>query len=147
MVKVIGIGNRIMGDDGIGLFVLEEIKEELEKINLEVYIGETDFEYCLKNISDKDFIIVIDSTYLGVEPGVVTLINLDEANKYSGENHTQHQLNLIDMIRIYRRDIKGYTLGIEVYSVDFRLGISDCLKLNFDNICEEVLERIRIIVS
>ena len=147
MLKVISIGNRIMGDDGIGVLVLEEIKEELEKINVKVLIGETDFEYALRNIEDGDFVIIIDSTYLEVEPGVVTLIELDEAIKYSSENHTQHQLNLIDMIKIYRKDVRGYILGIEVSSVDFSLDISDRLKINFDNICREVLDKICTIHS
>ena len=147
MLKVISIGNRIMGDDGIGVLVLEEIKEKLEKINVKVLIGETDFEYALRNIEDGDFVIIIDSTYLEVEPGVVTLIELDEAIKYSSENHTQHQLNLIDMIKIYRKDVRGYILGIEVSSVDFSLDISDRLKINFDNICREVLDKICTIHS
>lgn len=44
--KVIAIGNILMGDDGVGIAVVEKIRHELEQDNIQVIIGETNFNYC-----------------------------------------------------------------------------------------------------
>ena len=64
MIKVFGIGNILLGDDGIGVRVVEKIKEEIKNISedIDVIIGETDYLYCLNQIDEDDTIVIIDST-------------------------------------------------------------------------------------
>ena len=66
MVKVFGIGNILLKDDGIGVRLARNIKRRVDKDNIneiEVFIGETDYLYCLENINDDEFIIILDSTW------------------------------------------------------------------------------------
>ena len=52
MIKVFGIGNILLGDDGIGVKVVEKLNESIKSIgrDIEVIIGETDYLYCLNEI-------------------------------------------------------------------------------------------------
>lgn len=149
MIKVIGIGNRIMGDDGIALRVLERIKTTLELLRpkIEVIIGETDFIYCLNRIDDNDIAIIVDSTFLGLKPGEVTLISLDQVNKSSKKAVSQHQLSLINMIARYKSSVKVYIIGIEVFNVDLSFSISEKLKTILNDICNDVLSEIQIVLK
>ena len=77
-IKCIAIGNRIMGDDSIGIKVLEELTTKLEKEKLEVIFGETDIEYALSKIEDSDLLFIIDSTYFNIVPGTVTFTPIEK---------------------------------------------------------------------
>lgn len=150
MIKIIGIGNRIMGDDGIALKILEEIEDKIKIINskIEIIIGETDFEYCLDKINDNDFVIIIDSTCLGLQSGEITLLSFEECqNHLIKKSDSQHDISLIDMVIKYKNNIHGYIIGIEVHDVDFNLNISHILNYMFKDICSEVLNKIKIILN
>lgn len=48
---VIGIGSRIMKDDGIGVYLAEDLKKQITSPNIEFLIGECDFDYCRSQMS------------------------------------------------------------------------------------------------
>jgi hydrogenase maturation protease len=64
-IKAIAIGNPLMGDDGIALKVAEQLSDSLEKLGVEVIIGETDIDYCISRIDENDKLIVIDGSCRG----------------------------------------------------------------------------------
>lgn len=136
-IKCVAIGNRIMGDDGIGIKVLEEISQELEKEKIDVIFGETDIDYGLSKIDDGDMLFVIDSTYFNIAPGTVTFTPIEEAIKRQGQIYSQHQPSLIYLLKIYKKSVKGYIVGIEVEKINFSIDLSETLKKEFLNICEE----------
>lgn len=141
--KCIAIGNRIMRDDSIGIKVLEKLEETLSKQNVEIVFGETDSDFALSNINDGDYLFILDSTYLNTVPGKVTIIPLKEAILKHHQNYTQHQSSLINLLRLYKKSVKGFVIGIEVKEIDFGLELSDVLKKKFLNICEEVFNFIQ----
>ena len=52
MIKIIAIGNLLMGDDSIGLRIIDAIEEKLKGLDLDIKCikAETDFNYALDNI-------------------------------------------------------------------------------------------------
>ncbi|SKC72613.1 hydrogenase maturation protease [Maledivibacter halophilus] len=149
MIRIIGIGNRVMGDDGVALKVLEEIQDKIKLINedIEIIIGETDFIYCLNKINDNDFIIIVDSTCFDLKPGKVTLLSFEQARQYLNRPASQHQFSLVNIITAYRKSIKGCIIGIEVFNLDFGLNLSNVLISRFDEICNKVLNNIKNILE
>ena len=145
MMKIFGIGNILLGDDGVGVRVVEKIKEEIKNISedIDVIIGETDYLYCLSQINQDDTIVIIDSTYLDITPGYVSYFDLKGCNKFIKYFNSQHESNLVKSILIENLNIKGYLIGIEIDKVDFSLELSEVLNCKFNNICLEVLKYIR----
>lgn len=139
--KVIAIGNILMKDDGIGIRVVEKLRESLEKNGIEVVIGETDFEYCISKIENEDLICIIDAAYSENPPGEITVIPIE---KYSYESRldSQHGYSLITLLSLYHKTVKGYMIGIEVNEIDFDFNLSNYLKNNLDEISENVLQEI-----
>lgn len=140
MIKIIAIGNLLMGDDSIGLKIMDAIEEKIEDLNLEIKCikAETDVNYALDNIEDGDFIFILDSTLLGLECGQITKLSLDEEIRCQKNFLSIHNMSLISLINHFNISVKGLILGIEVVKVSFELEISKELKEKFEQICHEV---------
>lgn len=138
-VKVIGIGNILMGDDGIGIRVLEKVQDKFRSFGIISIIGETDFNYVLSSISNGDFIIILDSVLSGQNPGELRIIPIEEfiCEPY---NRTQHSLSLLNLLNIYFEDITGYIIGIEVEEIDYNWKLSNTLEYNLEIICGNVFK-------
>lgn len=149
MIKVFGIGNILLGDDGIGVYVIENIKEKLIKLNknINVIIGETDYLYCLEEIRKDDLVIIVDSTYFGKKAGTITLFDLKECDQFIDNINSQHEINLVKALRCEKSYIKGYLIGVEVRKVEYSLEISNELKNEFDILCKEIFYIIEKISS
>jgi hydrogenase maturation protease len=141
MIKVIGIGNRLMKDDGIAIMVLENIRSQLESIGIEVIIGETDFEACFHQLNEDDFIIILDAVYKDLSVGQIHINDLQEAITIYGKPDVQHDASIFDLMKLYRKLLKGYLIGIEIDETGFGYGMSETMKKEFYSICLEV-ERI-----
>lgn len=140
-VKVIAIGNVLMEDDGIGIEVLEKIKDKLKDKNIEVIIGETDAEYCISQIEDGDFIFIIDASCSEKPPGTITVVNIKNYS-YKRKYYTQHNYNVVDLIKLYNKSITGFVIEIEVSSVSFNFGLSFELQKKLDQVSSQVLKSI-----
>jgi len=140
MIKIIGIGNSLMGDDSIALKVIDSIQGKMEELDLKIKCikAETDYDFALDNIEDGDYLFILDSTLLGLEYGQITQIPLGETVKYSTYSLSIHNLNLLSLIEHFNIKVEGLILGIEVAQVKFSLEISQELKDKFQEICKAV---------
>jgi len=140
MIKIIGIGNSLMGDDSIALKVIDSIQKKVEELESDIKCikAETDFDFALDNIEDGDYLFILDGTLLGLEYGQVTQIPLAQVEKYSTYSLSIHNLNLLSLINHFNVKVEGLILGIEVVQVKFSLEISQELKDRFKKICFQV---------
>ncbi|AJD29539.1 MULTISPECIES: hydrogenase maturation protease [Clostridium] len=127
-----------MGDDGIAIEIAKNIQGFLKKNNIEVIIGETDFEYCLSNIKKDDFLFILDAGYYGKKIGDITTLSLDNYTSHK-KGYTQHSYSFIDLVKLYYKETKGYILAIEVSNIDYTLEISKELKANMNKISNEII--------
>jgi len=149
MIKIFAIGNIILGDDGIGVKVMEFIGARLESYSKEVkvLIVGIDYIYCLNEINKEDTVILVDSTYFGIEPGRVSVLNLKECDKFISPCRDMHSENLLRVLREEYREIPGYLVGIEVEKVNYSLELSKTLKDNFSEITKKVFREIKRIIG
>jgi hydrogenase maturation protease len=145
-VKVISIGNILMGDDGVGIRVGERIKDYLEDRNIEFITGETDFQYCASKIQPGDFLFILDAAITGREPGDITVIPI-ENYIYKGNLYSQHGCSLITLINLYKKEVKGYIIAIEVEEIKFSLELSSLLQSKLNNITKEIIEIIKEVLK
>lgn len=145
MIKIIGIGNSLMGDDGIALKVIDYIEEEINKLKLGIKCikAETDFDYALDNIEEGDFLFILDSTLLDLENGEITKIPLLESKRCAGKGLSIHNISLLSLIEHFNIEVKGCILGIQVTGVGFSLELSEELKESFEEICKKIFKIIK----
>lgn len=101
--RIIGLGNPILGDDGIGWKVAEQIEKEIEtKQALYPHLCIDIQKFSLGGLSlmeqmiDTDAVILIDAIQTGDQPiGSVSQLNLDELPNYSaGHTTSPHDTSL-----------------------------------------------------
>ncbi|RDU22534.1 hydrogenase maturation protease [Anaerosacchariphilus polymeriproducens] len=143
-VKCIAIGNRIMGDDGIGIIIVENLYDRLRRKKIEIIYGESDIEYVLDFIEDGDFIFILDAAYYGKSPGTVTFVSINDRPIFYQEIFSQHQPNLLSYLRnlgkYYNKEVEGYFIGIEIEKIDFGFDISNNLNKQLIHICEKIYQ-------
>jgi hydrogenase maturation protease len=137
--KVIAIGNRLMMDDAVAVLILEKIKKTLESRGIETIIGETDVEFCFSILNEIDEFYIIDSTYYGNIPGTVTFKNLNNKEKITGQSRSIHSFGLLQLVNMYKMDIKGYFIGIEIANIDVNIGLNPILQRQLEYISNKIL--------
>ncbi len=137
-ILVLGIGSRLMMDDGIGVHVVEKLKSQNNNPNIDYIAGETDIDYCLDVIQGARFIVIIDAASTGRKPGDVTVFPLDELTREFNPGFSAHGLHLIDLVHYFHRDLKGILIGVEPAEIDCHPGLSDVLSARFPGIVNTV---------
>jgi hydrogenase maturation protease len=138
---ILGIGNRLMMDDGIGVYVVEELKKRSSYSGIRYVIGETDIYFCLDYIEKASYIIIVDAAFLGKEPGSISEIPFEQIKNHPLQTISVHDSHLLDDIRIRGNDIDGVFIGIEPQEVNYCQNLSQKLQEQFIKIVEET-ERI-----
>lgn len=139
-VKLIAIGNRLMGDDSVAICIASKLSDSLKKKGIEVIIGETDFQYCLHNIEETDRIILVDATCFGITPGSITVKTIADIYKssFKQSSFSQHGYSIINALKSYYSDLEVLVIGIEGVNFDFCLSLSDNITNQLENICNKV---------
>lgn len=145
-IKVIGIGNRIMKDDGIGVRIAEDISYWIEERGMKLVIGETDSESCFYQIGEEDYLIIIDGTLFGIEPGTITVEVLNRV-KPAYKGYSQHNMSFIDLLYRHKKTNKGYLIGIEVGEIGFGIDLSEVLEQKYSLLLIEVKKTIETIME
>lgn len=145
-ILVLGIGSRLMMDDGIGVNVVETLAKQTPEDEFVSYeIGETDFEYSLDLMLRAEYLIIIDAAITGKKPGEVSIFLLSELQSVN-QGISQHNLHFLDLVNQLDQRKKGVMIGIEPFHIDFHWGLSCELSEIFGTIVgkvEDTIERIK----
>lgn len=148
-IKVLGIGNILVGDDGFGPRVLEDLQTREIPENVELIDAGVGGMSILSWIEDADKIIIIDSVQTGNEPvGTVYRFTDKEMPPSNMFMLSLHDLNLVDTINIGRvvqkmpEEIIIY--GVEVIRVaEFTKEMSPEVEAAVKEVADLVMEEIR----
>ncbi len=138
-VKCIGLGNRLMGDDAVGIAVLETLAYKLRAVGITVIFGETDAYYALSQIEDGDLLFVLDAALQRNPIGTVSFIPLEQLLPTSTELYHQHEESLFHLIIRHRSYVSGFTIAIEAEAPVFNMEISAELAAHIPRIADESL--------
>jgi hydrogenase maturation protease len=98
-VLVLGLGNMLMRDDGVGLTMLEELRERVpDGEDLEFMDGGTQGLALLGRIAGRDALLVLDAIALGAEPGTVHRID-DPFSAAPPRATSAHEANAGELLR------------------------------------------------
>lgn len=139
---IIGIGNPLMEDDGIGVRLAEILADDPELEEFAIAAGETDLDYCLSLIADAGCCILLDAAWLGDTPFTVRTQELGQVLKTPGSAHTFHDFDLIQAMRRYRMVKEGCMITVEVSSVSLSPGLSPAMQERLDEIVRSVKQKI-----
>ena len=98
-VLVLGMGNILLTDEGLGVRALEafcaryEVPEDVELLD-----GGTTGMGLLDDIGGRTHLLVLDAVQTGAPPGTLAVLRGEEIPVYFGRRGTPHQLGLSDVL-------------------------------------------------
>ncbi|WP_277668889.1 hydrogenase maturation protease [Caproiciproducens galactitolivorans] len=131
-VSVVGIGNSLYCDDGVGCEVVRRLMERNKDDHLEFIIAESDIYYCLSKIHASS-IVIVDALYAGYKPGSIHLFNLKECSACLQNGLSMHNQHLIPLLKT----TGAFTIliiGIEPFELSLQAGLSHAMELCLPNI-------------
>lgn len=114
-----GIGNVLKSDDGIGVYISNEIKETdtIQKLTVEVsienYLGKI-------NSLKPDVLVLIDCVDFGKTAGYYELLPAEKVKDFT---FNTHNISLRKISELFKMPV--YILGIQPKRIDFGEEISD----------------------
>lgn len=108
-ISIIGIGNILQNDDGIGIKILMNIDANYQfPSNIELVDGGTSGSSLDTAIYKKDWVIVIDALDVAGEPGTVKLLRGDQfINRPASTKMSPHQVGFLDLIQLMNLEGSG----------------------------------------
>ena len=121
-VIILGVGNDLRGDDGVGSLLAKGLKGMVKGI---VYDGGVSPEnYIGKIIKEKpDIILIVDALDMGGEPGKVAIFEPEQLGR---DEFSTHHLSLPLLAEIIGSQIRTqiYTIGVQPERTKFGEGLS-----------------------
>nr|MDO8077135.1 hydrogenase maturation protease [Candidatus Freyarchaeota archaeon] len=99
-VVVIGVGNLLLGDEGVGVRVVEELTEMDLPPHVEVVDGGTGGIVLLNLMEGADRVILVDAVLGGGSPGEIYVLSLDRLMGGRVKFFSLHEMDLLSVLRI-----------------------------------------------
>jgi hydrogenase maturation protease len=99
-ILVLGIGNILLSDEGVGVRVIEGLGSVLLPSNVEICDGGTSGADLLDIIASREKIIVIDSMDSGLEPGRVRILFLDDFSAVREPSISLHDIGILETYKM-----------------------------------------------
>ena len=94
---VLGIGNVLMGDEGVGVHAIEYLQRESWPADVELVDGGTGGFHLLDYLSAKEPLVMIDATFDGKPVGTVTTLRPKYASDFP-RALSAHDIGLRDLV-------------------------------------------------
>ncbi|OIU70492.1 hydrogenase maturation protease [Rossellomorea aquimaris] len=146
-IIVLGIGNRLMMDDGIGLYLVEELSKLNRSLPVSFIIGESDIDYCMEEMMGSTFAIIVDAVFSGNKPGELAVYSIADLHEQHTLDISAHNFHLFQSLFQQRDTMKGYLIGIDPHEVRFHIGLSSILKEKWETILQEVSQTIDRLIA
>ena len=137
-ILVLGIGNQLMMDDGIGVSVVKELESRNTDSEIRYMIGETDVDFCIDEMEKADYVIIVDAAFLGVEPCTVRTFWLKDVLEETSLSLFVHDMNLLHAMKRYNYMGQGVLIAIEACKIKCSIKLSEEMEKNFPTIVDEV---------
>jgi hydrogenase maturation protease len=122
-VAVLGIGNILQGDDGVGVRTIESLEEEGGLPGVLLVDGGTSPIDMLGVFQESDVVIVVDCVSGGMRPGSICRLPGDELDKVLDGERFAHGIGVAETVRLAHS--LGHCAEVVVFGVEpARLGWS-----------------------
>jgi hydrogenase maturation protease len=141
---VIGLGNPLMGDDGLGLAALAQLRDAWDvPAEVELVDGGTWGMNLLPVIEDAERVLLIDAINANAAPGTEVVIPRSRLPRYLATKISPHQVDMADVLALaeLRGTLPDQTtaIGLQPAKVELSNALSELLRCRLDNLVASVV--------
>jgi hydrogenase maturation protease len=145
-VVILGVGNLLLSDEGVGVHVANKLMEMDLPEGVEVYEGGTDGFRLMSVVTGADRLVVVDAVKGGGEPGAIYRFDVKDAPSMPDSYKTSvHQIGILEVIHFSEFVGKGKTpeatiIGIEPKSLEMSMELTPEVAAKVPKVIELVLD-------
>jgi|Deesub1362B_J571_1020462.scaffolds.fasta_scaffold00067_74 hydrogenase maturation protease len=137
-----------MGDDGIGVRVVEKLKKRRLPENVDVMDGAT-LSFQLLNFFDEyDKIIIVDAVSFGKKPGKVYRFKLEELLEFKTGNvasvHDFDVFSVVKMVKTFSEVPEIVIFGVEAEYIGEGIGLSEAVAKAVPKVIKKILREVTL---
>lgn len=137
---ILGIGNNLKSDDGIGPYVIEHLKD-IYSDNIILINAQTVPENFTGKIRKEkpSHIIIIDACLMKENPGTIKIV---DRNDFTNIGISTHSMSLSYFVKYLEQDnnFKIIFIGIEPKTMDFANALTKDVKISADKLIKIIKE-------
>jgi len=148
---VVGIGNYILQDEGVGVHAINRLMEMDLPDGVELVDGGTHSYDLVDFFCQAENLIIIDAMQAGGEPGTMYRAPLEELGLRPQENCTSlnemHFIEAVKMVNMMGHYPKIIVYGIEPEVIDWGMELTPRIEEKLPRLTELVAEEIRALMA
>lgn len=148
-IMVMGVGNILLSDEGLGVRFLDELAKSALPDNVEILEGGTAGLELVHLVQDIDFLIIVDALNANAEPGALFRFQPGDLQIMPEQYEVSfHQIGIIEvltMANVLGKAPQTLIFGIQPKSLEWGLEISPEIQGLFPKLVELVQKEIESI--
>lgn len=140
-VLVLGVGNILFGDDGVGPRVIQRLAQQVQRDGVEFVDGSTGGLELLVFLEDCTHLVVVDAIDAGAEPGTIFRLGPEELGGKSARL-SFHQVGLVELLaarRLLGASPETVVLAVQVERLEWSTELSAPVAASLPALEEAVL--------
>jgi len=146
-VVVLGAGNLLLTDEGVGVHLIQKLREMQLGEGIELVDGGTSILDFIPQAEDVSKLIIVDAIKLGGKPGKTYRICVDDSLLKGAKGMTSlHQMGVVETLAIAQKMGKlPYTviIGIEPKDIGYGLELSPEIERKMGRMVNLILDEVR----
>ena len=149
-VVVLGIGNILLSDEGVGVRVVERLEHDYRLPDVvEVIDGGTCGMEMLEQLEDLDALIVVDCVRFGQPPATPVLLKGDDVPVFFKTKLSPHQVSLSEVLASLeftsRAPKRTVIVGIQPESMELGMDLTPAVAARVDDLLAMTVAELRAI--
>jgi len=145
-VVVLGVGNLLLTDEGVGVHLIQKLREMEIGEGIELVDGGTSLLDFIPQAEDVSKLIIVDAIKLGGKPGRTYKICVDDSLLKGAKGMTSlHQLGVVETLAIAQKMGKlppTIIIGIEPKEISYGLELSPEIEREMGKMVNLILDEI-----
>jgi hydrogenase maturation protease len=151
-ILVLGIGNMLLTDDGVGVFAAQALQGETWPDNVRILDAGTFTHDIFYLFEGYDSLLVLDIVHCGGTPGAIYRLSEDELVKNENQRLSLHDIDLIDSLNmaemLHKKRPHLLVLGMEPEDyTSWNIGLSRAVQERFEDFLTAARREIRALAA
>lgn len=148
-ILVVGVGNILLSDEGIGVRVIQELEKYPTAEDIELLDAGTDIFTIMSSDTSYRTIIVVDAIRGNKTPGTVFCYPVVEDLNVETDNNSIHQIQIVEALKLIKRTIEKFhntnikLIGVEPAQIEYGVGLSTTIEQKVETLVELVKKEIK----
>jgi hydrogenase 3 maturation protease len=134
-VLVLGIGNTLKQDDGVGPALVARLKGQNSRVEaLDAGSAPENYTGQIRRLK-PDTLLIVDAVEFGAEPGGIKVIGAGDLKTQSLSTHNVSLKTFVDFLRADLPGLKVHVIAVQPKTADFGEGLSPEVARAMEELC------------